>query len=640
MRRPRGGQRLAVVDRAVPESRPARAGPRRRPLDRRAGRTALRRPFRRGADSRRRRQRLAERDARRGGHRARRGLARGGARRPAGPYLRCPPGVCREHAAASPGGGRVARGRARAAGAAHALPRPARARRGARPGLQVRPADGAPLRPRLSPGARRGRRRCRRPARRRALAGRDRRGLRLGLGRGAAVGGRARRARLPERRRARRGAPAPPRPRTPRRLCSRDQRGSRSPARLREGRDPDRRRGDALQPRRVPRARPRGDGVDLRDAAQGRRVARRREGRLAPRQPPRGDLAARRLRRDRRHRDRRSGARLAGPPERDPLDVPRDRQRARAARSRLRGLPWRQMFDLRYHVASLAAVFVALLLGIFVGVGLSGKGFVSDAERENLQAQIDALRAERDGAVGARGERGPAWRRARRLREDDLPASSLRGMLDGKTVGSRVRRVGRPGARERDPAVGGRRRRARRARPCAPGPARQRGGRRRAERRAGHAWARRRRQPRPPRPRAGAGARRRGAESRLRPPRAGDRRGAVGRGRTQRSTPSSSRGRPLRSRGRRSSSSRVSTAASPRRRCPAVGVEKSNARTSAIPVFHRRGLATVDGVDDAAGQVALVFLLAGARPGSYGVGNDATDGIIPDPPPLPVASKG
>ena len=73
---------------------------------------------------------------------------------------------------------------------------------------------------------------------------------------------------------------------------------------------------------------------------------------------------------------------------------------------------------------------------------------------------------------------------------------------------------------------------------------------------------------------------------------------------------------------------------------PAVGVEKSNARTSAVPVFHLRGLATVDGVDDAAGQVALVFLLAGARPGSYGVGNDATDGIIPDPPPPPVASKG
>jgi hypothetical protein len=74
---------------------------------------------------------------------------------------------------------------------------------------------------------------------------------------------------------------------------------------------------------------------------------------------------------------------------------------------------------------------------------------------------------------------------------------------------------------------------------------------------------------------------------------------------------------------------------------PTVGVEKRNAKGSAIPVFHQRGLATVDGVDDVAGQVALVFLLAGARPGSYGVGKDASDGIIPDPPPVPaLTSKG
>ena len=42
------------------------------------------------------------------------------------------------------------------------------------------------------------------------------------------------------------------------------------------------------------------------------------------------------------------------------------------------------MFDLRYHVASLTAVFVALVIGILVGIGLSGKGFVNDAERANL----------------------------------------------------------------------------------------------------------------------------------------------------------------------------------------------------------------------------------------------------------------
>ena len=95
------------------------------------------------------------------------------------------------------------------------------------------------------------------------------------------------------------GAAAAPRPPVPQRVRAGDQRGPRAPARLREGRDADRRRRDALQPRRVPRARPRRDGLDVRDPAEGRRVARGREGRLAARQPTRRDLARRRLRRSR-----------------------------------------------------------------------------------------------------------------------------------------------------------------------------------------------------------------------------------------------------------------------------------------------------------------------------------------------------
>src|SRR6476659_5850260 len=92
------------------------------------------------------------------------------------------------------------------------------------------------------------------------------------------------------------------------------------------------------------------------------------------------------------------------------------------------------MFDLRYHVASLAAVFVALLLGIFVGVGLSGKGFVSDAERENLQAQIDALRGERDRAIAraaSADQRGVDLDQFARTSYTAL----VDGMLEGKTVG-------------------------------------------------------------------------------------------------------------------------------------------------------------------------------------------------------------
>ena len=56
------------------------------------------------------------------------------------------------------------------------------------------------------------------------------------------------------------------------------------------------------------------------------------------------------------------------------------------------------MFDFRYHIASLTAVFVALVIGILVGVGISGTGFVRESERDNLNRVIDDLRAQRDAA--------------------------------------------------------------------------------------------------------------------------------------------------------------------------------------------------------------------------------------------------
>jgi hypothetical protein len=52
------------------------------------------------------------------------------------------------------------------------------------------------------------------------------------------------------------------------------------------------------------------------------------------------------------------------------------------------------MFDFRYHVVSLAAVFLALIVGIVIGVGLSGQGIVQESERENLNNQIAELNAD------------------------------------------------------------------------------------------------------------------------------------------------------------------------------------------------------------------------------------------------------
>jgi hypothetical protein len=296
------------------------------------------------------------------------------------------------------------------------------------------------------------------------------------------------------------------------------------------------------------------------------------------------------------------------------------------------------MFDLRYHVASLAAVFVALVLGIFVGVGLSGKGFVSDAERENLQAQIDALRGERDSAVAraaSADQRGVDLDQFAKTTYPELVA----GILAGKTVGvvfvgsvdqglaNTIRRsVTDAGGRVAlvralrvpvdsealDAALG----REPDTRGLAGVDNRERLGRELARElvTAG---------PNPVFDRlasvlveeqSGAGTKALDAVVVARP-------AAPQQGETQALLAGLYGG----------------LAAAP---VPAVGVEKANARTSAVPVFHQRGLATVSAVDDVAGQVALVFLLGGARSGDYGIGNDATDGILPDPPPTPpVTSK-
>jgi hypothetical protein len=54
------------------------------------------------------------------------------------------------------------------------------------------------------------------------------------------------------------------------------------------------------------------------------------------------------------------------------------------------------VLDLRYHVASLSAVFIALIVGILVGVGISGRGFVDKSERRNFENRITALQSQVD----------------------------------------------------------------------------------------------------------------------------------------------------------------------------------------------------------------------------------------------------
>jgi hypothetical protein len=92
------------------------------------------------------------------------------------------------------------------------------------------------------------------------------------------------------------------------------------------------------------------------------------------------------------------------------------------------------VFDFRYHVASLIAVFIALVIGILIGIGLSGRGFVSDAERKNLEHQISELTKDRDAA---RSQLAQATTRetATEHYADETYAALVKGRLEKKRIG-------------------------------------------------------------------------------------------------------------------------------------------------------------------------------------------------------------
>jgi Copper transport outer membrane protein, MctB len=90
------------------------------------------------------------------------------------------------------------------------------------------------------------------------------------------------------------------------------------------------------------------------------------------------------------------------------------------------------MFDLRYHLASLAAVFIALAVGILLGVAISGK--LSAADNRFAHDRIDQLGDQLNNA-NARADiikqRSDA---AEELLEISYPAL-MEGRLDGKDIG-------------------------------------------------------------------------------------------------------------------------------------------------------------------------------------------------------------
>ncbi len=293
------------------------------------------------------------------------------------------------------------------------------------------------------------------------------------------------------------------------------------------------------------------------------------------------------------------------------------------------------MFDLRYHVASLAAVFLMLVVGILIGVGISGRGFVSDAERTRLNGDIADLREQLEVADADVDD----LRRRQKAAEDFVTGAYpalVESRLEGKRIAVLVLGT-------LDPTLGD------------------------VERAFDDSGARLGRMRSLTLP-----LRLENVESalRARPELSGyvgdEQLGNLGR----------DLGRELVAGGKTPLwdalegelvEQRTGGLAEPvdgvvvirtaepqagessrfvaglyrgpaSTGVPVVGVERSRVEQSAIPVFQRHSLSTVDGIDTELGRLALVLLLAGPETGNYGIRDTADDGILPPIEPLPAPS--
>jgi hypothetical protein len=91
------------------------------------------------------------------------------------------------------------------------------------------------------------------------------------------------------------------------------------------------------------------------------------------------------------------------------------------------------MFDLRYHVASLAAVFLALIIGILVGVGIADRGFVDKGTRLLLERRVAKLQKQLDQTAQQAGNLGREQEAARTFINETYPVL-VRNRLRGKRI--------------------------------------------------------------------------------------------------------------------------------------------------------------------------------------------------------------
>ena len=293
------------------------------------------------------------------------------------------------------------------------------------------------------------------------------------------------------------------------------------------------------------------------------------------------------------------------------------------------------MSDFRYFVATIAGLFLMLAIGILLGVGISGRGFVDDAERDRLNGRIAALEEEVEAASASADESEDRQRAARQFVESAYPVL-VEQRLEGKRVavlvlGSRdqsldfVRRAVNDGdgrlARMRALTLPLRLESVESAVAAKPelggyvgdeqvGNLGRDLGRELAAGGETPLWD--------------------ALEGEIVEERVGDFSdpvdGVVVMRTAEPQTGESARLLAGLYQGLGSAG------------VPVVGVEPSRVEETTIPVFQRHRLSTVDGIDTELGRLALVLLLARADPGDYGVRDTADDGIVP--PIVPLADGG
>jgi Copper transport outer membrane protein, MctB len=294
------------------------------------------------------------------------------------------------------------------------------------------------------------------------------------------------------------------------------------------------------------------------------------------------------------------------------------------------------MFDLRYHVASLAAVFLALLIGILVGVGIADRGYVDKAQRGLLEQRISKLQSDLDAARKNADSLKVQQRATAAFVTDTYPelmANRLRGKnvalvflgpVDANIQTSLDQALADSGARgwvrvralklpldvpQVDKTLAGDPKLARYV-----GDARLPAlGKSLAEELAagGKAplWKNLAEQ---------IVAERTGSEQRPAD-------GVI----VVRTAGKQYDGTAAFLRGFYSG-----LIAAP---VPVVGVERADASQSAVRAFQRNGLSSVDDADQPIGRFALALLLSGAKAGQYGIKSSAKDGVLP---PLETATRG